>query len=172
MHTTENYNGHLTNQKGIHGFWESRIPELFAGEYDYFVGNAEYLDNPLDYAWETVQESNAAVDSVLKFEEKLNSEFATDQKYAYESRGNQTVKIYSQEYTQEYSDRMDGMVERRMREAIMGVGSFWYTAWVNAGKPDLNKLLGTDISDKLKEEMLEEEKEFEKGNVKGRSCDH
>ena len=28
LHTTENYNGQMTNQKGIHGFWESRIPEL------------------------------------------------------------------------------------------------------------------------------------------------
>jgi hypothetical protein len=28
----------LTNQKGIHGFWESRVPELFAEDYDYLVG--------------------------------------------------------------------------------------------------------------------------------------
>ena len=41
LHTTENYNGQLTNQVGIHAFWESRIPELFADtEFDYFVGKA------------------------------------------------------------------------------------------------------------------------------------
>ncbi|HAZ26009.1 MAG TPA: S1/P1 Nuclease, partial [Algoriphagus sp.] len=28
LHTTKNYNGQLTGQEGIHGFWESRIPEL------------------------------------------------------------------------------------------------------------------------------------------------
>ena len=33
LHTTENYNGQLTNQYGIHGFWESRIPELFESRY-------------------------------------------------------------------------------------------------------------------------------------------
>jgi hypothetical protein len=39
LHTTSNYNGQKTEQHGIHGFWESRIPELFADEsYDYFVG--------------------------------------------------------------------------------------------------------------------------------------
>ena len=40
----------------------------------------------------------------LKFEEKLNEEFPTDQKYSYEQRGAQTMKTYSQEYTQEYSE--------------------------------------------------------------------
>ena len=38
LHTTENYNGQMTNQKGIHGFWESRIPELNAEDYDYLLG--------------------------------------------------------------------------------------------------------------------------------------
>ena len=32
------------------------------------------------------------------------------------------------------------MVERRMRLAIVSVASFWYTAWVNAGQPDLRGL--------------------------------
>lgn len=27
-----------------------------------------------------------------------------------------------------------------MRAAILAVGSFWMTAWVNAGQPDLDKL--------------------------------
>jgi hypothetical protein len=29
------------------------------------------------------------------------------------------------------------MVERRLRRAIVHVGSFWYTAWVDAGRPAL-----------------------------------
>src|SRR5690606_3261262 len=33
LHTTENYNGQLTGQEGIHGFWESRVPELMATGY-------------------------------------------------------------------------------------------------------------------------------------------
>jgi hypothetical protein len=38
LHTTSNYNGQLTNQLGLHAFWESRIPELFADKnYDYLV---------------------------------------------------------------------------------------------------------------------------------------
>ena len=43
LHTTENYNGQLTGQDGIHGFWESRLVELYSQEYDFFVGRANYL---------------------------------------------------------------------------------------------------------------------------------
>ena len=33
------------------------------------------------------------------------------------------------------------MVARKMRFSILKVGSFWFPAWVNAGQPDLNKLI-------------------------------
>ena len=38
LHTTENYNGQMTGQKGIHGLWESRLVEINAEDYDYFIG--------------------------------------------------------------------------------------------------------------------------------------
>tara|TARA_B110000046_G_scaffold57595_2_gene64447 strand:- start:127722 stop:128030 length:309 start_codon:yes stop_codon:yes gene_type:complete len=65
MHTTENYNGQLTDQKGIHGLWESRTPELTSDEYDYFV-TTEYIDKPIDAIWDVVEESHSYLDSVLK----------------------------------------------------------------------------------------------------------
>ena len=41
LHTTENYNGQLSGQEGIHAFWESRLPEMFSDEFDFFVGTSE-----------------------------------------------------------------------------------------------------------------------------------
>ncbi|HEY0031389.1 MAG TPA: zinc dependent phospholipase C family protein [Bacteroidia bacterium] len=150
LHTTENYNGQKTNQKGIHGFWESRIPELKSEGYDYWVGRAKYIDKPLDKAWAVVKASNAAVDSVLGFEAQLNAKYPSDKKYSFENRGATLMKVYSKEYTEDYDKMLNGMVERRMREAIVTVGSLWYTAWVNAGKPDLSRFNDKDISDSLK----------------------
>ena len=98
-----------------------------------------------------------AVDSVLKFEAILNKEFPQDQKYAFENRGNLMLKVYSLEYTNRYDLKIKGQVERRMRESIIMVGSLWYTAWVNAGKPNLEKLGEKDISDSLKLQMQKEE---------------
>ena len=157
LHTTENYNGQLTGQRGIHGFWESRVPELKAEDYDYFVGRAKYIDSPIKMAWKTVYDSHMAVDSVLKFEAILNSNFPQDQKYAFENRGNVMMKTYSVEYTNRYDLMIKGQVERRMRESIIMVGSIWYTAWVNGGKPNLEKLGQKDISDSLKKLLEQEE---------------
>ncbi len=164
LHTTENYNGQLTNQKGIHGFWESRIPELKSEEYDYWTGTAQYIEKPIDKAWKVVKASHAEVDSVLKFEAQLNARYAPDKKYSFEDRGNKSVKVYSVEYTNEYDKMLNGMVERRMREAIITVGSMWYTAWVNAGKPDLNRFGDKEISDSLKRVQKLEESKWGGGN--------
>jgi hypothetical protein len=71
LHTTRNYNGQKTDQLGIHGFWESRLPELFFTEYDFFVGKADYQKNIQLTAWRAVIKANAALDSVLRFEKQL-----------------------------------------------------------------------------------------------------
>jgi hypothetical protein len=85
-------------------------------------------------------ESAVAVDSVLQFEKKLNNDFNEDQKYSFEDRNGKTIRQYSSNYTKTYNQMLDGMVERRMRQSIFSVASFWYTAWVNAGQPDLKSL--------------------------------
>ena len=146
LHTTENYNGQLTNQHGIHGFWESRLPELFYGKWDFFVGRAVYIEQVNHQLWATVKESFLAKDSVLYCESQLNSTWPTDRKYSFEN----DKKVYSAEYSLAYNEMLNGMVERRMRQSVFSVGSFWYTAWVNAGQPDLNLLLDKEISDSLK----------------------
>jgi len=166
LHTTENYNGQMTGQRGIHGFWESRIPELKAEDYDYFVGRAKYIDSPIKTAWKVVYDSHMAVDSVLKFEAVLNSEFPSDQKYSYENRGNAMTKVYSVEYTNRYDQMIKGQVERRMRASIIVVGSIWYTAWVNAGKPNLDRLGEKEISDSLKAAMQLEEQLYLQQKIK------
>ncbi len=163
LHTTKNYNGQLTNQKGIHAFWESRIPELKFEQWDFLVGRAKFIDKINDKCWNIVKGSFAAKDSVLLFEAELNSKWPPDKKYSYEKKGNATVKVYSAEYSAAYDKMLDGMVERRMRESVFAVGSFWYTAWVNAGQPDLDRLLTKHVSDSLKTAEKETEKMWKTG---------
>jgi hypothetical protein len=139
LHTTENYNGQLTGQDGIHGFWESRLPELFSDDYDFFVGRPEYLPYPQLAAWDAVASAHRSVDSVLHLEKKLAARF-DDRKYSFESKGNLTVKVYSKEYSDAYHRMLKGMVEKQMRASIHCVASFWFTAWVDAGQPDLKSL--------------------------------
>lgn len=141
LHASTNHNGQLTNQKGIHAFWESRVPELLAEkQFGFFVGKATYIPNPLDFIWERVEESAKAADSVLKFEKDLTNEFQPDKKFAFENRNGIMVRQYSTDFTTAFDKKLLGMVERRMRQSVFAVACFWYTAWVNAGQPDLTAL--------------------------------
>lgn len=140
LHTTHNYNGQLTGQQGIHGLWESRLPELNAETYDLLSGPAEYLKRPDEAAWQAVIRSHAALDSVFNLEKAVSRELPEDRKYAYEQRGKKTIRVYSREFSQAYHRRLNGQVERQLRYAAHLIGSYWYTAWVDAGQPDLAKL--------------------------------
>lgn len=171
LHTTKNYNGQLTNQKGIHGLWESRLVEINSENYDYFVGKSVYIKDLNNFVWNAVEESHRSVDSVLRIELEVTRDFPTDRKYSFERRGNTTVSVYSYEFSQEYHRRMNNMVERRLRAAISAVGSIWYSAWVDAGQPDLSMIQNTAPSAELIEEMKALEADFHSGEHKGRICE-
>ncbi|SFS48245.1 zinc dependent phospholipase C family protein [Sphingobacterium wenxiniae] len=138
LHTTKNYNGQFSEQIGIHAFWESRLPEMFAGKYNLFVGKAEYIEDPLQLAWDIIKESNALVDNVLQIEKELSNSFPKHQQKSYINRKNVLVLTYSDDYAKAYHDKMEGMVEARMRKSIQRIGSYWFSAWVDAGQPKLN----------------------------------
>ena len=147
LHANSNHNGQYTNQKGIHGFWESRVPELLAeSDFNFFIGKAQYIKDPLDYAWARVLESARASDSVLAFERQLTKQFPSDQKYSFETRNGVVIRQYSSAFTISFNQKMAGMIERRMRLSIQSVASFWYTAWVNAGQPDLKSMVNQKFS--------------------------
>jgi hypothetical protein len=169
LHTTQNYNGQMTGQKGIHGFWESRLPELFSEDYDFFVGQAEYEKRVLDRAWRGVIEAHTALDSVLKFERQLDTRFSPDRKYGYEQRGTVTTQVYSREYSKAYHEMLGNQVERRMRASIREVADIWYSAWVDAGQPDLTALLDYRFSEKDQQEMEEERKLWQKKTIEVRT---
>jgi hypothetical protein len=147
LHASRNHNGQLTGQHGIHGFWESRIPERYAeSTFDFVIGRAAYLERPMDFIWARVWESGAAADTVLTMERRLSAQYPGDARFAYEQRNGVVVRQYSSGYTARYHQLLQGMVERRMRASIFAVASYWYTAWVDAGQPTLDAMSGLVFS--------------------------
>ncbi len=160
LHTTRNYNGQFTGQQGIHGFWESRLPELYSTNYDFLVGSAEYVYSPQKAAWQAVFNAHAALDSVLIFERELTEQFGETRKYGFEERNGITVKVYSEEFSRAYHERLRGQVERQMRSSVKMTGDFWYTAWVDAGQPDLRALANYKLTEAEKKEETVEQKSW------------
>lgn len=169
LHTSSNHNGQKTNQHGIHGFWESRVPELLAEEsFDFFIGKADYLPDPTGFIWNRVLESAAAVDSVLRCERELSARFREDEKFAFENRNNKLVKQYSTAFTRAYNAALNHMVERRFRASVYSIASCWYTAWVNAGQPDLQSLVSESLSADEQQTMEALNKAWTEGKMIGR----
>ncbi|HQN55939.1 MAG TPA: hypothetical protein PLR24_01815 [Saprospiraceae bacterium] len=164
LHACSNYNGQKTDQYGIHAFWESRIPELFADtQYDFLVGKATYIRDVRKFAWETIRTSGSLADSVLSMEAALKSFYPRDQQMCFDQRLGQTVWIQCRDYAAAFQDKMQGMVEIRMREAIHSVGSLWYSAWVEAGSPPLNFSNDIKAAWKIDSTVLEYDNIIKKG---------
>lgn len=171
LHASSNHNGQLTNQHGIHGFWESRIPELFAQDsFDFLVGRAQYLPDVPGFIWSRALESAASADTVLQIERLLSMETAPDQKYAFEFRNRLLVRQYSRAYAARYHRALNGMVERRMRQSVFAVASCWYTAWVDAGQPDLRSLNLHPFTGQDSIDWHQMQRAWMEDRIRGRSC--
>lgn len=136
LHTTSNYDGQQTGQHGLHGLWESRLPELHYDAYDFLLGPAQYVPDVRARVWADIRRSQTLVDSVLMVERMLFQDEGV-RKFTFETRGNQTVRVVGASYASRYHRALNGMVERQMRNAVATVSDLWYTAWVEAGQPDL-----------------------------------
>ncbi len=169
LHTTHNYDGQLTNQKGIHGLWETRVPELQTSSYDMLVGKANYIEDIQALAWKIVYNSNAAVDSVLLFESTLSKQTPDDKKYAFEERNGLTVRAFSATFSDKYAEMLNGQVERQMRKAIKTEADVWYTAWIDAGQPDLTTFEKPSLEDTQEQNQIQIKNDR---FLESRNCDH
>ena len=170
LHTHSNYNGQKTDQIGIHAFWETRLPELFADDtYDYFVGKASYIDDPVEHYWKIVEKSHSLVEEVLDIEKNISQTFPEDQQDCFVERGAGYIqKMPCEKYAKLYHEKLNGQVEDQLRTAIQRVGSAWYTAWVDAGQPDLLKLIDNRQIEKEMEAERALIKAVERGEILGR----
>ena len=149
LHTTQNHNGQLSNQLGIHGFWETRVPELLGNSYEFKPSRVKYIESPLAEAWRICADSYRRVDSVLTMEQKLNTSFSPSDKYTPIKRNGKLVNDYSEAYTIAYNKALNNMAQKQMRKAVALTANFWYTAWVDAGQPNLSQLNKLNHTDSL-----------------------
>lgn len=176
LHTSANYDGQLTNQKGIHALWESRLPELYGKGYNFHSNDAKFIEDVRKETWRIIMASHRLKDTLLLTDRELRKKFTEDKIFKTDSNGKEVKskynsKIYSDEYTKQFHEALNGMVEKQMRASIEATANFWYTAWVNAGKPDLTELDPAELT-KRNTKFLEEELQlWKKGKLFGVESD-
>lgn len=165
LHTTENYDGQLTDQKGLHSLWESKLPEKFAQTYKLKAAKAQYLPDPEKQIWKVVRHTYALIPQTLELEREASATFTNETKYDQVQRNGKTRQYYSDAFAQAYQQKLGSMVEQQMSAAAQQVASFWYTAWVDGGKPDMEKLMYEQLTKAEKKQLKQEKKAFRKGKL-------
>lgn len=150
LHTTINHDGQLTGQKGMHVLWESLVPENDMNSYQlYDTQGVQYIKNPQDFIFEVLRESHAMLPEMFKVEKEVTAQIGIDKKHVDVQRNGKTLKYYSKEFIQAYADRLGKSIHHRMMQSAQRVACFWYSAYVDAGKPAWVKASNVGLIDKL-----------------------
>ena len=165
LHTTENYDGQLTNQTGMHSLWESKLPERHIAEYKLDSDPGYYLKDPQAAIWQVVQESYGFLGATFDLEEKVTRNFTPETKYPFSHKFGKTRRAYSDAFADAYHKEVGGQVAYRLKGAPTMVASMWMTAWKDAGSPDLNALLLKKPTKEEKAELAAQLKTWNKNEL-------
>ena len=170
LHTSLNHDGQFTDQKGIHGFWESQLPEMFGDGYNFNLPEATYINDITVESWSIIKHSHSLADSLLLIERNVKASFNKENIYKKDSSGAIYKNAYGQpvhtfEYSQAFHTALKGMVQNQMRHSIADIANFWYTAWVNASKPDLKDLDPVELTKSNSKRYKKELQLIKKGNL-------
>ena len=157
LHTSVNYDGQLTNQKGLHNLWETMVPEMEISHYDLSSKHtATYLKHPEKAIWKAVRHAHALLPAVFEKEKELSARFTEEKKYRTQVRRGKEYKSYTTEFAQAYAAALKNTINEQLISSANLVADFWYTAWVDAGKPAMNKLyngLSNGEKEKLQQQL-------------------
>ncbi len=141
LHTTINYDGQLTDQKGLHSLWESMIPELEIGTYNLFTRHkAKYLNKPGESIWKAIRKAYNLLPEMLAKEKELTLKFTDAEKFRIQMRRGKESKSYTTSFAKAYAAALKNSINIQLLSSSELIADFWFTSWVDAGKPDLSGL--------------------------------
>jgi hypothetical protein len=121
FHTTENFDGHLSGQAGV----DSRFGENMTDRYSLFfpmrTNDAVFLRDPTEHAFDEAMSAHASLESILLADR----------------RAREGLSDYTDEYFDRFYNLAGAILIRQLSDAASDVGSYWLTAWINAGRPQL-----------------------------------
>jgi hypothetical protein len=157
LHVSVNYDGQLTNQRGLHNLWESTVPEVELNQYNLYSGHeARYLKNPEETIWDAIRNAHMLLTGIFYQEKEVSKNFTDSAKYEVHSRNGRQFKWYSKAFAMSYSKSLGNSVNEQLLKSADLIADFWYTCWVDAGKPDLNHLLSSPFTGQEKKSLKQE----------------
>lgn len=157
LHTTVNYDGQLTAQKGLHSLWESMIPELELSDYNLNAHyRARYIGNKEEVIWQAIQRSYGLLPALFLQEREASDSFTDATKYRVQVRNGRETKSYTAAFARAYSRRLAPSINQQLLNSSRMIADFWYSAWIDAGRPDVRNFFKTPYTKTEKKELKTE----------------
>ena len=166
LHTSINYDGQLTNQRGMHDLWETSVPEAVLDQYTLHNHHeAVYLTRPEEAIWTTIRESHALLKEMFAVETDVSKGFTDSTKYFKEFRWGKERKFYTRAFAKAYNERLGKSINQQLLRSANQIADFWYTAWTDAGKPDLSLILSKPFDKTIKRALKKECKAYRRNQL-------
>jgi hypothetical protein len=121
FHTTENFDGHLSGQAGVNARFGSGLIDKYSLFFPMRANDAAYISDPTDHAFDDALSAHTSVESILLADR----------------RAREGLSDYTSEYYDRFYNSAGAILIRQLSDAATDVGSYWLSAWINAGRPQL-----------------------------------
>lgn len=119
--TTDNFDGHLSGQTGLNERFGSTLIDRYSSFFPMRPNDAVFISDPTDHAFDACLSAHRWLESILLADRNA-------------FRGENS---YTDEYYDRFYNEAGAILIRQLSDAATDVGSFWLTAWNNAGRPVL-----------------------------------
>ncbi len=121
FNSTINSDGHLAGQTGVDARFGSSLVDRYSQFFYLHPNQAVYIQDPTDHAFEMCLSAHSWIENVLLSDRRARA----------------TLSDYTDEYFDRFYSQAGAVLVRQISDASTDVASYWLTAWINAGKPQL-----------------------------------
>lgn len=121
FNTTMNWDGRLSGQLGVNDRFSTGLFDRFQLFFFVRPSEAVYIHDPTDHAFEMVLSAHSWLENILLSD----------------MRARQGLSGYGDEYFDRFYAQTGTVLVRQLTDASTDLGSYWMTAWINAGRPQL-----------------------------------
>jgi hypothetical protein len=121
FNTTDNFDGRLSAQPGVNERFGTTLIDRFSSFFPMRPNDAIFINDPTDRAFEACLSSHSWLETILLADRNAR-------------RGENS---FNDEYYDRFYNQAAAILIRQLSDAATDVGSFWFTAWKNAGSPQL-----------------------------------
>ena len=119
--TTVNFDGKLTGQAGVNDRFGGGLVDRYQLFFFLKPGEAVFIHDPTDRAFEICLTAHSLLESVLLADRRAHT----------------GLSGYTDEYYDRFYAQAGTLLASQLSDAATDVGSYWMTAWINAGRPQL-----------------------------------